>query len=179
MILLRYDGSDAAAQARLGAALCADPATEVYATSDPADGEALMQARRMALPALERCGDTLLDDLAVPIAQLPRMLRDIGTIARRYSVRIGTFGHAGDGNLHPTIIFDAADAESSARAQQAFDAMVGRCIALGGTISGEHGVGSLKRDHLSSMVCSAELELMGRIKAAFDPLHILNPGRGL
>ncbi|NMO01408.1 hypothetical protein HH308_09290 [Gordonia sp. TBRC 11910] len=179
LLLIQYDGADSPAQSLVCRSLCAHTASEVFATSDAADGEALMQARRMALPALERCGDTLLDDLAVPITQLPRMLRDIDAIAVRYGVRIATFGHLGDGNLHPTIIFDAADAASRELARQAFDAMVGRCIALGGSLTGEHGVGCLKSEHLPSMVCAAELDVMRRIKAAFDPHNILNPGRGL
>ncbi len=138
-----------------------------------------MQARRVALTALERQGSTLLDDLAVPIPRLPEMLSAIERIAAEHSLVIGTFGHAADGNLHPTIVFDAADEDHTRRAQQAFDDMVTECLALGGTISGEHGIGVLKEPYLERMVGSVERELMRKVKAAFDPNSILNPGRGL
>ena len=107
------------------------------------------------------------------------MLAAIEEVAAAEGVVIGTFGHAADGNLHPTVVFDAADAEQTAAARRAFDAMVAACLRLGGTISGEHGIGVLKQPFLEEMVGSTERELMGRVKAAFDPVGILNPGRGI
>jgi FAD/FMN-containing dehydrogenase len=99
-------------------------------------------------------------------------------VAERRGVVVGTFGHAGDGNLHPTIVFDGSDPASRARALEAFDDIVRGALDLGGTITGEHGVGSLKRDYVTAMVGAAERELMQRIKACFDPRGILNPGKG-
>ena len=96
-----------------------------------------------------------------------------------HGVVIGTFGHAGDGNLHPTIVFEHRDPSSRERAYAAFDEIVRDAMRLGGSITGEHGVGSLKRDYLAAMVGEAELALMRRIKATFDPHNILNPGKAL
>ncbi|WP_370182041.1 FAD-binding oxidoreductase [Rhodococcus wratislaviensis] len=180
LLLIQCDGRDSTAEARICAQACADAgATEVYDTDDPVEGEAFMQARRVALTALERRGSTLLDDLSVPVHRLPEMLQAIEGIATRYDLTIGTFGHAADGNLHPTIVFDASDSEQSARALQSFDEMVVECLALGGSISGEHGIGVLKEPHMEAMVGATERELMARVKEAFDPTGILNPGRGL
>ncbi|REE75581.1 D-lactate dehydrogenase (cytochrome)/glycolate oxidase [Rhodococcus wratislaviensis] len=180
LLLIQCDGRDSTAEARICAQACADAgATEVYDTDDPVEGEAFMQARRVALTALERRGSTLLDDLSVPVHRLPEMLQAIEGIATRYDLTIGTFGHAADGNLHPTIVFDASDSEQSARALQSFDEMVVECLALGGSISGEHGIGVLKEPYMEAMVGATERELMARVKEAFDPTGILNPGRGL
>lgn len=179
LLLIQCDGRDAAAEAQQCATACtAAGATEVYDTTDPVEGEEFMTARRVALTALERQGSTLLDDLAVPVPRLPDMLTAIETIAARHDLVIGTFGHAADGNLHPTIVFDAAEEDTAARARQAFDEMVAECLALGGTISGEHGIGVLKLPYLETQVGTVERELMDRIRAAFDPTGILNPGRG-
>ncbi|TXG92424.1 FAD-binding protein [Rhodococcus rhodnii] len=177
LLLVQCDGRDASGEAADVVAACAS-AREVYATDDPEEGEQFMAARYAALPALERLGSTLLDDLAVPVPALPAMLREIEAIALRTGVTIGCFGHAADGNLHPTVVFDAADDEQTARARAAFDAMVDACLALGGTITGEHGVGVLKRPYLCRQVGETERELMAGIKRVFDPRGILNPGRG-
>ncbi|MDM7490098.1 FAD-linked oxidase C-terminal domain-containing protein [Rhodococcus sp. CSLK01-03] len=180
LLLVQCDGRDAAAEAEVCALACtAAGATEVYDTADPVEGEEFMAARRVALTALERCGSTLLDDLAVPVPRLPEMLAAVETIAARHDLLIGTFGHAADGNLHPTIVFDAADESVARRARQAFDEMVAKCLALGGSISGEHGIGVLKQPYLETQVGTVERALMHRIKAAFDPTGILNPGRGI
>ncbi|MEE2056811.1 FAD-binding oxidoreductase [Rhodococcus artemisiae] len=180
LLLIQCDGRDAGAEAQTCAAVCAEVgATEVYDTDDPVEGEEFMQARRVALTALERQGSTLLDDLAVPIPRLPEMLSAIEQIAQKHCLVIGTFGHAADGNLHPTIVFDAADDDHTRRARLAFDEMVAECLALGGSISGEHGIGVLKEPYLERMVGSVERELMSKVKVAFDPTSILNPGRGI
>ncbi|WP_172650799.1 FAD-binding oxidoreductase [Rhodococcus opacus] len=180
LLLIQCDGRDSTAEARICAQACTEAgATEVYDTDDPVEGEAFMQARRVALTALERQGSTLLDDLSVPVHRLPEMLHAIEGIAARYELTIGTFGHASDGNLHPTIVFDASDSEQSTRAMQSFDEMVAECLALGGSISGEHGIGVLKEPYMEAMVGTTERELMARVKAAFDPTNILNPGRGM
>lgn len=107
------------------------------------------------------------------------MLRAITRIADRHQLLIGTFGHAADGNLHPTIVFDAADTEMTAHAHRAFDDMVVECMALGGSISGEHGIGVRERPYLESMIGPTEHELMTGVKAVFDPTGLLNPGRAI
>lgn len=145
-------------------------------TTDPEEGEQFLAARRQALPALERQGTTLLDDVAVPGPAIPEMIERIQAVADRYQVTVGTFGHAGDGNLHPTIVFQP---EQRPAAMAAFDDIVHAALDLGGTISGEHGVGILKAPYLTAMLGTTERALLGRIKEAFDPAGILNPGKGI
>ncbi|MDI9915744.1 FAD-linked oxidase C-terminal domain-containing protein [Rhodococcus sp. IEGM 1379] len=180
MLLIQCDGRSAAEEAADCATACeCAGASEVFHTDDPEEGEAFTAARRMALPALEAMGTVLLDDVAVPVPALPRMLDFIRTAAEMHGVTIGTFGHAADGNLHPTIVFDATEAGAQGRARSAFDDIVSGALELGGTISGEHGIGVLKAPYMEDMVGSVERELMLSVKAAFDPKNILNPGRGI
>lgn len=103
----------------------------------------------------------------------------IARIPDRHRLVIGVFGHACDGNLHPTIVFDSCDAAAAQRARYAFDEMVCRCLELGGSITGEHGVGEYERRYLEPLVGAVELELMNGVKAVFDPAGILNPGRAI
>jgi len=178
LVLAQSDGDDAAAVVARAADACRSAgASSVLCTDDAQEGSMLLAARRAALPALERLGATLLDDVAVPLPALPRTIAAIRAIGERHGVVIGTFGHAGDGNLHPTIVYDAKDAASEAQARAAFDEILGAAVALGGTITGEHGVGSLKRAAMSLVAGDAERALMARVKAAFDPRGILNPGK--
>jgi glycolate oxidase len=180
MLLLQSDAGDAEQITRDCAAVLERlGARSVLRTEDEGEGRMLLRARRMALPALEKKGTTLLDDVAVPTHRIPEMVARIEQIAAEHALVIGTFGHAGDGNLHPTVVFDAADAESARRALLAFEAIVHAALALGGSLTGEHGVGSLKRPYLGEMIGGTELALMQRIKAAFDPRGILNPGRAI
>jgi glycolate oxidase len=180
MVLVQSDTRDAAATIAQCEELCrSHAARSVLCTDDPEEGRMLLGARRMALPALEKKGTTLLDDVAVPKPAIPEMLARIRHTGERHGLVIGTFGHAGDGNLHPTIVFDAANADSKKAAYAAFDEIVHDAMRLGGTITGEHGVGSLKRDYLGAMVGDAERALMQRIKLAFDPNGILNPGKAI
>jgi D-lactate dehydrogenase (cytochrome)/glycolate oxidase len=178
VLLAQFDGADAATRAERCAELAASFGAEAFATDDPDEGWALMEARRAALPALERLGATLLDDVCVGVHRLPALIAAVEEIAARHGVTIGTFGHAADGNLHPTIVYDAADAAGQEAARAAFDELLGVALDLGGTITGEHGVGSLKAPYVVRQVGAAERDLMVRIKAAFDPAGILNPGRG-
>jgi glycolate oxidase len=178
VLLAQFDGASVAADAAMCASLAEARGAEVFHTTDAVEGAALMEARRAAYPALERLGATLLDDVAVAVHELPSLLAAIESIAARHDVIIGTFGHAADGNLHPTIVFDPADTQQRARARLAFHDIVSAAIERGGTVSGEHGIGILKRDILNRQVGAVELALMHRIKAAFDPDGILNPGRG-
>ena len=120
----------------------------------------------------------MLDDVAVPPSRIAALLREISEIADRNSVLIGTFGHAGDGNLHPTIVFDAQDPLSLSNARTAFDEIVNAALDLGGTITGEHGVGMLKRRFLRAELGDVSMRLHAAIKKVLDPAGILNPGKG-
>jgi glycolate oxidase subunit GlcD len=178
VLLAQFDGPDGARQAARCAELAESLGAEAFHTADPAEGAALMEARRAALPALERLGATLLDDVGVGVHQLPVLIDAIAGIADAHGILIGTFGHAADGNLHPTVVFDAADPAQRAAAEAAFEAIVTATLELGGTITGEHGIGSLKAGYVEAQVGAAQRALMHRVKAAFDPAGILNPGRG-
>ncbi|MDT9595025.1 FAD-linked oxidase C-terminal domain-containing protein [Nocardioides zeae] len=178
-LLVQCDGSDAAAEIAAVAALAQrHGALEVLHSDDEEEGRALMEARRVALTALERQGTVLLDDVCVPVHRLPELLGAIETAARAHGVLVGTFGHAADGNLHPTIVFDPASPGAAEAARACFDAIVDAALALDGTVSGEHGVGVLKAPYVARQVGAAEQALMRRVRAAFDPHGIMNPGRG-
>jgi glycolate dehydrogenase FAD-linked subunit len=154
-------------------------ATLIHTTDDEQEGQQLLAARRLALPAIERLGTVLLDDVAVPLPRLPEMFRRIEVIAAQSATFVGTVAHAGDGNIHPLIVFDADDADAEARARATFESIMTQALELGGTITGEHGVGSLKRGALVRQLGPVSLELQRRIKHAFDPTGILNPGKVL
>lgn len=151
-------------------------ATEVFATDDPAEGHAFTAARRAVAPALQRLGSLLLEDVTVPIPDLPAVVAGIERIAHECDVLICVVAHAGDGNTHPVVVFDPADAEVAARAERAFAAVMELTIDMGGTITGEHGVGRLKRDWLPRQLGDDVMALTRRIKDALDPDGILNPG---
>ena len=152
-------------------------ATEIVRSTDRLESEGLMAARRAAFPALERMGATLLEDVAVPRARMTDLVSAIEAIAERHDVVIGTFGHAGDGNLHPTLVWERGDAEAQRRAEGAADEILSRTLALGGTLSGEHGIGQLKRDLLAKELGPVGTRVTRSIKDALDPLGILNPGK--
>ncbi len=157
--------------------LCgANGASEVYATSDPDESEALIEARRIAIPCVEKRGALLLEDVGAPLPRLGDLLEGVRTIAENRGVEIAVVAHAGDGNTHPLIVFDPADADQKARAEVAFGEVMDLAIALGGTITGEHGVGRLKQPWLADYLGDDVLELNLRIKKALDPQNILNPG---
>ncbi|WPB89895.1 FAD-binding oxidoreductase [Streptomyces malaysiensis] len=178
VLIAQFDGADASQQAERCAAMAEGAGAEAFATDDQDDGSALMEARRAALPSLERMGSTLLDDVCVTPHRLPALIDAIKRIALSHGVTIGTFGHAADGNLHPTIVFNPADDRQRVAAAAAFDAIIAAALDLGGTATGEHGVGSLKTPYIRRQVGDVGTSLMHRIKAAFDPSGILNPGRG-
>lgn len=170
-------GASAAAEIAEMTKICAGcGASEVFSTDDPADGEAFSAARRSSHRALERLGDLLLEDVGVPVPQLPALVRGIEAIGAEHGVLIATVAHAGDGNAHPVIVYDRSDDAATARAYAAFDAIMALAIALGGTITGEHGVGRLKRGWLPAYLGEDVMALSRRIKAALDPAGILNPG---
>jgi glycolate oxidase len=152
-------------------------ASYVAISEDAVEADMLMEARRMAFPALQALGDVLLDDVSVPVSKVGDLVRSIADIARHNQVRIATFGHAADGNLHPTIIYDSKSTSQEAAAQAAFADVLTAALALGGSITGEHGVGVLKKRFLGQELGTSGLELTRRLKEAFDPLGILNPGK--
>jgi glycolate oxidase len=133
----------------------------------------------MAFRALERLGIARMEDVGVPRSRIPEMLRAIEAIGERHSVRIGTFGHAGDGNLHPTFVFDRDDSTAEAANDAARADLYRAAMRLGGTITGEHGIGLAKRDYLVEQVGGDAVRVMRSIKTALDPLGILNPGKML
>ena len=158
-------------------ALCeANHATEVFSTDDPETGQAFTVARRMAIPAVEKMGSLLLEDVGVPIPALGALVRGIEAISQTRDVTIAVVAHAGDGNTHPLIVFDRMDADQTARAEVAYGEVMDLALSLGGTITGEHGVGRLKKPWLPDYLGPDAMELNRRVKAALDPLGILNPG---
>ena len=153
-------------------------ATEVFSTADPAEGEAFVVARRYAIPAVEAKGSLLLEDVGVPLPALSALVAGIEKIAASHDLLISVIAHAGDGNTHPLIVFDPADAEMARRAEVAFGEIMDLAVSLGGTITGEHGVGRLKKPWLAGYLGPEAMELNRRIKTALDPDCILNPGAG-
>jgi glycolate oxidase len=154
-------------------------AKEVFSTSDPDEGEAFVAARRFAIPAVEAKGSLLLEDVGVPLPALAELVAGVGKIAANRDVMISVIAHAGDGNTHPLIVFDPADPDMEQRAQQAFGEIMDLALSLGGTITGEHGVGRLKRPWLAGQLGPEAMELNRRIKTALDPDGILNPGAAI
>jgi glycolate oxidase len=145
---------------------------------DVAAAEALLYARRCSLPALARLGSmSILEDISVPRPQLSKAASAIESIGEKHSLLIGTFGHAGDGNLHPTIVINKDDSDEVARAERSLADIFTLALDLGGTITGEHGVGSAKLPYLQQKLGETSLALHRNIKSVFDPDQILNPGR--
>ncbi|MUM32476.1 FAD-linked oxidase C-terminal domain-containing protein, partial [Mycolicibacterium sp. CBMA 361] len=153
--------------------------TEVFMTDDPDEGEAFVAARRFAIPAVEAKGPLLLEDVGVPLPALADLVAGVEEIAAKHELLISVIAHAGDGNTHPLIVHDPNDAENTRRANLAFGEIMDLAVSLGGTITGEHGVGRLKRPWLAGQLGPEAMELNRRIKAALDPDNILNPGAGI
>jgi glycolate oxidase len=154
-------------------------ATEVFSTDDPDEGEAFVAARRFCIPAVEAKGSLLLEDVGVPLPALGRLVTGIAGIAAERDLMISVIAHAGDGNTHPLIVYDPADAAMTERAHLAFGEIMDLAVGLGGTITGEHGVGRLKRPWLAGYLGPEAMDLNRRIKHALDPLGILNPGAAI
>ncbi|MCZ8515410.1 FAD-binding protein [Paenibacillus filicis] len=155
-----------------------EKAEEVKVARSAEEADKLMKARRSALSTLARISPTtILEDATVPRSRIAEMVLEINRIARKYNVQICTFGHAGDGNLHPTCTTDARNPDEIHRVEQAFEEIFEAAIGLGGTITGEHGVGIVKAPYLEWKVGAPGIELMKGIKMAFDPNGIMNPGK--
>jgi glycolate oxidase len=179
LLLVAFDTPDPAADLAAVGALCeAAGATQVVPADDAAESELLLQARRLSLNALEAVkGTTMIDDVCVPRTRLGDLLAGVERIAEKYGLTIGVCAHAGDGNTHPTVCFDARDPDESRRARESFDEIMALGLELGGTITGEHGVGVLKKEWLARELGPVGLEMQRAVKQVFDPLGILNPGK--
>jgi glycolate oxidase len=182
LLLIESDAPGAAAEAELAAAegCCTDAgAASVHRATDPMEADWLRQVRRLAYRAMERLGVARMEDVGAPRSRVPELLAAIERIAAAHDVRCGTFGHAGDGNLHPTFVWDRGDTAAEARVQAACEQLYRAAIALGGTLTGEHGIGASRRSFLEEQRGAEAVEVMRSIKAALDPLGILNPGKVL
>jgi glycolate oxidase len=146
-------------------------------STDDAEAEALFAARRLAYPAMERLGPVLTEDICVPRSQVPGMLADIEAIGRRHGVQIGSIAHAGDGNLHPCMIAPKDDDEARRAAIAAFDDILAAAIARRGTVTGEHGVGLLKRAGMRQELDPGAQAMQQAVKQTLDPLDLFNPGK--
>jgi glycolate oxidase len=180
MLIWQSDAGGAAADAEvvaIGDVAAACGATDVLKADDPAEADLLLAARRSALTAFEMLGTTLIDDVAVPRTRLADLIETVERIAAAHGLVIGVVGHAGDGNMHPTVVFDASDPVASEHARAAFGEIMDAGLALGGTITGEHGVGVLKREWLAREAGPVSMDVHRAVKAALDPLGILNPGK--
>ena len=181
LLLAQSDLPEPAAEAEAAAILAefeAAGARDAVMSSDSAEGEALFAARRLVYPALERRGDDLLvEDICLPRARLHEMIALVDAIGARHNVPIATAAHAGDGNLHPVLVTPRGDEAARLRARAAFEEIVDAAIEFGGTVTGEHGVGLLKRAGLRRELGPDVLTLHRAVKEAFDPDGILNPGK--
>jgi glycolate oxidase len=181
LLLARVDtqGDYGAAESDgLAAAMTDAGALWVAQSTDDAEAEALFEARRLAYPAFERLGPVLTEDVCVPRSKVPAMLAQIEAIAARHGLQISTIAHAGDGNLHPLIVTPPGDDAARAAAQAAFEELLDGAIALGGTVTGEHGVGLLKRDGMRRELDPGALAMQQAVRGALDPRGVFNPGKG-
>jgi glycolate oxidase len=181
LLLARVDTPGSSGEeeaAALAAAMSDAGALWAAQSTDDAEAEALFDARRLAYPALERLGPVLTEDVCVPRSAVPAMFARIEAIAARHGVTIATVAHAGDGNLHPLLITPPGDEEARLAAQAAFTEFLDAAIELGGTVSGEHGIGLLKRDGMRRELDPGALAMQEAVRRALDPLGIFNPGKG-
>jgi glycolate oxidase len=179
MLIAQSDapGAASAAEIEIMEAACTTAgAKEVFITTDPDEGELFVAARRAAFPAIEARGSILLEDVGAPVPALPQLLSGIAAVAERHTVEIPVVAHAGDGNTHPIVVFDRGDPAAQQRAYLAFNEIMELAIQLGGTITGEHGVGRAKKAALPAQLGPDVMALSHKIKNALDPLGILNPG---
>jgi glycolate oxidase len=180
MLLIESDLPAAAAAAELDQAVSACEragSTSVVRAADSTEADWLRQARRLALRALERQGVVRMEDVGVPRGRVPELLVAIQAAADRHGVRVATFGHAGDGNLHPNFVFAHDDPRAAELTEIVRDEIFHEAIALGGTVTAEHGIGLSRRAALVDQVGPDVIDVMRTIKVALDPVGIMNPGR--
>ena len=181
LLILELDGSENEVEkaSRSVKAFCLkNGALEVKIAQNSRETAALWQARKTLSPILYKIAPHKLnEDIVVPISKIPEMVKAIEGIQKTSGLTVVSFGHAGDGNIHCNIMYDRTDPDQSVRAHQAMDDLFGHTLRLGGTITGEHGVGITKMDYLPKEIGPEELALMKGIKQVFDPGNILNPGK--
>jgi len=181
LLLMETDGHPAQVddEARIMADIARkNGSIEVRLAKDDVEASKLASARRSAFSALARVAPTtILEDATVPRSELARMVRFVAEIAKKYKLRIGTFGHMGDGNLHPTFLTDERNLEEMHRIEEAFKEIFDEAIRLGGTITGEHGIGMAKKSFLPKFMGEAQMRVMRELRHALDPKGILNPGK--
>jgi glycolate oxidase len=181
LLLMETDGHAAAVAeeaAKMESIARANGALEVRLARDDAEAARLAMARRSAFSALARVAPTtILEDATVPRSELATMIRFVAQVAQKYQLRIGTFGHMGDGNLHPTFLTDERNTAEMHRVEEAFKDIFNEAIRLGGTITGEHGVGVAKKSFLPKFAGNAQMRVMRELRRALDPNGILNPGK--
>ena len=179
LLIAQSDAPDAARAEEIAIiekACLSSGSREVFVTEDAEEGEMFLTARRSAITAIEARGAIMLEDVGVPIPHLPGLVAGIADIAGEYDVEIPVVAHAGDGNTHPVIVYEAGNADAAERAARAFAAVMALAISLDGTITGEHGVGRLKKAALPDQLGPDVMALTHKIKNALDPQGILNPG---
>ena len=180
-LLVRTDGNGSAAEAEEALAAIVSLGGDAELTTDPEEGDRLFAVRRAFHPALEAQGTVLIEDVSVPRSMMPAMFAAIGRIEEAHGIRIPTVAHAGDGNLHPNFVFEPelvdGFPEVPAAIWAAADELFLECLRLGGTLTGEHGIGILKKRWLRDELGDDSYALQKQLKALFDPLHILNPGK--
>jgi glycolate oxidase len=174
-LLTQFDGLSAATDAAAAAELIRDAGGSVRVSADAEQGERLLAIRRAFHPALEATGQVLIEDVSVPRSRMPEMFAAIERISERYGIPIPTVAHAGDGNLHPNFVYSGT--EVPAVVWDAANDLFRTAIELGGTLTGEHGVGVLKRRWLADELGPDSYDLQVKLKSVFDPLGILNPGK--
>jgi len=181
LLLMETDGHPAAVTeeaAKMEDLARKNGAKEVRVAKDEAEANNLASARRSAFSALARVAPTtILEDATVPRSELAKMIRFVADVAKKHSLRIGTFGHMGDGNLHPTFLTDERNKEEMHRVEEAFKEIFDEAIRLGGTITGEHGIGVAKKSFLPKFAGDAQMRVMRELRRALDPNRILNPGK--
>jgi glycolate oxidase len=181
ILLIETDGHPAAVEeeaSRMEEIARATGARAVTVARNDAEAAQLATARRAAFSSLARLAPTtILEDATVPRSELARMVARIQEIADKYRLKVGTFGHMGDGNLHPTFLTNERNTEEMHRVEQAMKEIFDFALELGGTITGEHGVGLAKKAFLKQAVGDRNLEAMKSIKKSFDPNGVLNPGK--
>ncbi|ONH25995.1 FAD-binding oxidoreductase [Pseudofrankia asymbiotica] len=178
-LLMQTDGAAAEAEADQAARELRRYATDLEVTTDPVEGARLTAVRRAALPALERVGRVLIEDISVPRSRLPAAVEAVRAAATATGTSIHTFAHAADGNLHPIIVLSEGQEPSDPAVQEAADSIFRAALDLGGTVSGEHGVGVLKRRWMRAELGEDVGALQRQIKGVFDPKGILNPGKAI
>ncbi len=181
LLLMETDGHPAAVveeASKMEELAKTNGAMEVRVARDAAEADQLATARRSAFSALARLAPTtILEDATVPRSELAHMIRFVAEIAKKHDLKIGTFGHMGDGNLHPTFLTDERNEDEMHRIHEAFTEIFDEAIRLGGTITGEHGIGLAKKEFLPKFAGAAQMRVMRDLRKALDPNGILNPGK--